>query len=150
MLTRRGLVLLVLAALASSGATARAADPQSPVGVWQTIDDHTGKSAGLVRIFEVQGRLYGNVVSVLDPAKAGAVCVKCTDDRKDKPVLGLQIIRGLAWNGSDWSGGTILDPQTGEAYRCSMHVADGGRQLVVRGFIGISLFGRSQIWNRVG
>lgn len=149
--TRRGLILLaLLPALAPWGAAAQAPDLQSPVGTWQTVDDHTGKPAGTVRIFEVQGRLYGDIVRILDPAKAGAVCVSCTDDRKDKPVMGLQIIRGLAWNGSEWSGGTILDPQTGTAYRCSMHLTDGGRKLIVRGFVGISLFGRSQTWVREG
>ncbi len=76
--------------------------------------------------------------------------MSCTDDRKDKPVQGLQIIRGMQPDGDAWTGGTILDPETGTIYRCSMHLADGGRTLVVRGYIGISLLGRSQTWIRRG
>ena len=150
--TRRGLFLLaLLPALAPALAAAQEASAlQSPVGLWQTFDDHTGQPRGLVRIFESQGRLYGDIARVLDTDKPGAVCVKCTDDRKDKLVLGLQIIRGLVPDGNEWSGGTILDPETGTAYRCSMHLTDGGRKLVLRGYIGISLFGRSQTWVRVG
>ena len=153
--TRRGLFFLVLLpalvpASALFGALAQAPARQSPVGLWQTFDDHTGQARGMVRIFESQGRLYGDIVRVLDTDKAGAVCVKCTDDRKNKVVLGLQIIRGLAPDGDGWSGGTILDPETGTTYRCSVHLADGGRKLVLRGYVGISLFGRSQTWVRVG
>ena len=158
--TRRSLFLLALLpalapsfappAFAPSAAAAEASAPQTPVGLWQTFDDHTGQARGMVRIFEAQGRLYGDVVRVLDTDKPGAVCIKCTDDRKDKPVLGMQIIRGLMPDGDGWSGGTILDPETGTAYRCSMHLTDGGRKLVLRGYVGISLFGRSQTWVRVG
>jgi uncharacterized protein (DUF2147 family) len=147
---RRALFLLALVLLSPVAAFAQAPSAPSPVGLWQTVDDHTGKARGLVRIFESQGRLYGDVVRVLDPDKAGAVCVSCTDDRKNKPVQGLQIIRGLQPDGDGWSGGTILDPETGAIYRCSIHLADGGRRLIVRGYVGISLIGRSQTWFRQG
>ncbi len=149
--TRRDLLFLfLLPAVTPALAAPSASAVQSPVGLWQTFDDHTGQPRGLVRIFENQGRLYGDVARVLDADKGGAVCVKCTDDRKDKPVLGLQIIRGLVPDGDGWSGGTILDPENGTTYRCSMHLADGGRKLILRGYVGISLFGRSQTWVRVG
>jgi uncharacterized protein (DUF2147 family) len=149
--TRRTLLgFAALLFLAPAVALAQTPSFQSPIGLWQTIDDHTGKPRGIVRIFETQGHLYGDVVRVLDPDKAGAVCLKCTDDRKGKPVQGLQIIRGLAPDGDRWSGGTILDPESGDTYRCSMHLADGGRKLVVRGYLGISLLGRSQTWLRAG
>jgi uncharacterized protein (DUF2147 family) len=146
--TRR--FLLAALAVLPAAAAAQGTNLQSPVGLWQTIDDHTGKPRGIVRVFESGGRLYGDVVQVLDPDKVGAACVKCTDDRKDKPVQGLQIIRGLAPDGDAWSGGTILDPETGSTYRCTVRVADGGRKLVVRGYLGISLLGRSQTWIRQG
>ena len=149
--TRRALLsLAALPLLAPTVTLAQAPSLQSPVGLWQTIDDHTGKPRGVVRIFEAQGHLYGDVVRILDPDKAGAVCLKCTDDRKGKPVQGLQIIRGLTPDGAQWSGGTILDPETGDTYRCSMHLADGGQKLVVRGYLGISLLGRNQTWIRAG
>jgi uncharacterized protein (DUF2147 family) len=151
--TRRTLLaLLASAPLARSAAAAnQGVEEGSPLGLWQTIDDHTGKPRGIVRIFESGGKLYGDVVQVLDPDKAGAVCLKCTDDRKGEPVQGLQIIRGLAPDGDGaWSGGTILDPETGSVYRCSLHLADEGRKLVVRGYLGISLLGRNQTWLRQG
>jgi len=148
--SRRILLHLAFLALVPVAAMAQAPALPSPVGIWQTVDDHTGKVRGIVRVFEAQGHLYGNVVRVLEPDKAGAVCLKCTDDRKDKPVEGLQVIRGLHPDGDEWTGGTILDPETGNIYRCSMHLADGGHKLVVRGYLGISLLGRSQTWIRQG
>lgn len=148
--TRRAVLALALwpaTALAQApGAVGRA----TPVGSWETIDDRTGQAKGIVRIFLYHGQLYGDITRVFDPAKAGAVCRKCTDDRRDKPVIGLQIIRGLKPHGPLWDGGTILDPKTGTIYRCSMRLIDGGRKLVVRGYLGISLFGRSQTWLRAG
>ena len=92
--------------------------------------------------------LYGDVASIADPAKARATCNLCEDDRKDKPVVGLQIIRGLRADGAEWDGGEILDPKKGKIYRCSMRMEDGGQKLLVRGYIGISLIGRTQTWVR--
>jgi uncharacterized protein (DUF2147 family) len=128
------------------------AQPQlsSPVGLWRTFDDHTGKERGLVRIWEQNGVLFGNVVSTVDPAEGKRSCEKCPGDRKDQPIIGLNIIRGLRQEGQQWSGGEILDPETGSTYRCSMRVEDGGRKLVLRGYLGISLLGRSQTWLRGG
>ena len=149
MRTRRSLLALAglpAAALAQTPAGANA----TPVGTWETIDDHSGKATGIVRIFLSQGQVYGDVERVFDPAKAGAVCQKCTDDRHGKPVIGLQVIRGLKPDGHSWDGGTILDPETGTTYRCSMRLTDDGRKLVVRGYVGISLLGRSQTWIRMG
>ena len=108
----------------------------------------TARRAGAVEIFEHDGMLYGRVARILDPAKANAVCVSCTDDRKDKPVLGLQIIRGLKPDGDEWDGGEILDPKNGKIYKAKLHLEDGGKKLLVRGFIGISIFGRTQTWLR--
>jgi uncharacterized protein (DUF2147 family) len=141
----RGVLALLL--IAPAGALAQSA---SPVGMWRTFDDRTGKERGLVRIYEANGRLYGNVEATIDPAEAKRTCTKCEDDRKDRPLIGLNIIRGLHRDGDAWDGGTILDPGTGEVYRCSIHLEDGGRRLVVRGYLGISLLGRSQTWVRAG
>jgi len=120
----------------------------SPVGVWRTFDDKTGRENGLVRIWAQNGVLYGNIAGVVDPADAKKSCDKCGDDRKGKPLIGLNILRGLHQDGNQWDGGEILDPETGRTYRCSMRVKDGGRQLVVRGYLGISLLGRSETWRR--
>ena len=141
----RRLILALL--IAAAPGLAHAAAP-SPVGTWRTFDDADGKESGTVTIFEKDGTLYGNVASIADPAKAAAVCSQCTGDRKDKPILGLQIIRGLKPDGSEWDGGEIVDPKTGTTYRCLMRLQDGGQKLVVRGYVGISLVGRSQTWVR--
>ncbi|MBV9655032.1 MAG: DUF2147 domain-containing protein [Acetobacteraceae bacterium] len=129
---------------------AKAEATGTPVGLWRTFDDHTGKERGTVRIWDDRGALYGAIVSVRDPAEASKVCLPCRDDRKDQPVIGLNIIRGLKKDGDSWSGGEILDPETGNVYRCSMRLADDGKKLVVRGYIGFALIGRSQTWLRTG
>ena len=129
---------------------AHAAGP-SPVGTWRTFDDtEGGKESGAVTIFDNGGQLYGNVSDITDPAKANATCTACTDDRKDKPVMGLQILRGMKPDGDEWDGGQILDPKNGKVYKCSMHLEDNGQKLLVRGYIGISLLGRTQTWVRKG
>ena len=126
---------------------AQAAGP-SAVGTWRTFDDADGKESGSVTIFDKGGVLYGNVTSIADPARANATCTLCTDDRKDKPIVGMQILRGLKQDGNEWDGGEILDPKNGKLYRCLMRLQDGGQKLEVRGYIGISLIGRSQTWVR--
>ena len=125
-----------------------AQDLSSPVGRWQTVDDKTGKPSGVVRIYEQNGALYGNIEKIFDPARAGLNCIACTDDRKNKPLIGLNIIRGLKRDGDAWDGGTVIDPETGSVYKSSARLDDGGRKLVLRGYLGISLLGRSQTWLR--
>ncbi len=151
--TRRRLIGLALAALLAAPALAArqagAADPASPVGTWRTIDDASGKPVALIRIFARSGLLYGVVAKGLLAHPAHTACDSCTDDRRGKPIIGMEIIRGLARDGDHWGGGTILDPDTGKIYRCRLALRDGGRRLAVRGFIGISLLGRTQLWERI-
>jgi uncharacterized protein (DUF2147 family) len=87
-------------------------------------------------------------VGIVDPVKAKGVCFACGDDRKDKPAMGLEIIRGLRRDGDAWDGGAILDPENGKVYSCSARLAGGGNKLLLRGYIGISLLGRTQTWLR--
>ncbi len=143
MTIRRRLVLGCLLLSASAHA-----DPASPVGDWRTFDDRTGRERGLVRITETKEGLAARVLATVDPAEGQHVCEKCTDDRKDSPIIGLEILRGMHRDGDGWAGGRILDPETGSIYQCEMHLEDGGRRLVVRGYVGFSLFGRSQVWVR--
>jgi len=109
-----------------------------------------GEPEGLVRIIEVAGEFRATVEKVFSPPapEADPRCVDCTGELKDKPVIGMQILRGLRWDGEQYSGGEILDPNNGKFYRCLMRVVDGGRKLEVRGYIGISLLGRTQVWLR--
>ncbi len=120
----------------------------SPVGLWRTVDDKTGQETGLVRLFEANGALYGRIEKIFDPARARLTCVKCDDDRKGKPLVGLDFLRGLRRDGDVWDGGTILDPETGSIYKSSVRLDDGGQKLIVRGYTGISMLGRSQTWTR--
>lgn len=146
---RRFWVVLPAAAALLFSLQARA-QADSPVGTWRTFSDRTGQESGQVQIFAQDGLLYGRVTGIADAAKRAATCRKCDDDRKDKPVLGLDIIRGLHQDGDRWDGGTILDPENGSVYRCILRLTEGGSRLVVRGFVGISLLGRSQTWVRAG
>ena len=136
-----------MAALLLAPAIGFAAEP-SPVGAWRTFDDLDGRESGFVVIFDRNGQLYGNITSISDRSKADAMCTRCTDDRKDKPVSGMQVIRGLQRDGDYWDGGQVIDPLTGKIYRCSTHLINDGRKLVIRGYVGIPLLGRSQTWIR--
>jgi uncharacterized protein (DUF2147 family) len=122
---------------------------ETPVGFWNTISDRDGKPTGIVEIRDVNGALSGVVRGILaDAGPEDSVCGKCTDGRKGQRVIGMEILRHMRRNGDDWSGGEILDPENGKTYRAAMHLEDGGRRLIVRGYLGISLFGRSQTWVR--
>jgi uncharacterized protein (DUF2147 family) len=127
--------------------TARAGDPNSPDGLWRTIDDKTGKPRGLIRIFEQAGKFYGRIEKGFDPSPK-LICSACKDDRKDQPMKGLVIIRGMVRHGDEYGDGDILDPDTGAIYHCSFQLEQGGTRLAVRGYVGISLFGRTQTWER--
>lgn len=147
---RTGLAAAATAALLALPLAPLAADPASPVGLWRTIDDRTGRERGLVRIWAQNGVLYGRIERTSDPADAMKTCEKCRDDRKGKPILGLDIIRGMKPDDGMWDGGEILDPENGQTYHCSMRLEAGGSKLVVRGYIGFSWLGRSQTWQRAG
>ncbi len=121
----------------------------SPTGLWRTVDDKSGEVRGAIRLFESNGILYGRIEQVIDPKAIGQVCEKCTGDRHDKPILGLDVIRGVHPDGTGyWSGGEILDPESGQTYRVTLRLADDGRKLVVRGSILGGIIGRSQTWVR--
>jgi uncharacterized protein (DUF2147 family) len=124
------------------------ADWTSPVGRWRTVDDKTGKARAIVQIYEQQNEFFGRIESTLTATPDTRVCLSCSDDRKNQPIIGLIVIRHVKYEDGEYRGGTILDPDTGAIYRCKLKLEDGGARLVVRGFIGIALFGRSQTWQR--
>ena len=119
----------------------------TPIGRWKTVDDKTGKPKAIVQIYEEKGKLYGKIEATLDP-KAKKICEECRDERKGQPIVGMVILRGLAMHGDEYSGGDILDPDNGKVYRCKVRIEEHGSRLSVRGFIGFSLLGRSQVWTR--
>jgi uncharacterized protein (DUF2147 family) len=133
-------------ALAAGGAFAQA----TPVGLWKTIDDDGKTEKSLVRITESGGVLAGRIEKIFDPAKQDAKCDKCTDERKDKPVVGMTIIRNVRQDAEDkevWTGGEILDPNNGKTYKTRLKPVEGGKHLQMRGYIGP--FYRTQTWVRV-
>ena len=140
---------LITIALAVAAGTALA--QATPVGLWKTIDDETKVEKSLVRITESGGVLSGRIEKIAEAAKQDSKCDKCTDERKDKPVLGMTIIRNAKADADKehWEGGDILDPNNGKVYKLRLKPVDGGRKLEVRGFIGVSLLGRTQTWLRV-
>ncbi|SHG18864.1 Uncharacterized conserved protein, DUF2147 family [Flavobacterium micromati] len=121
---------------------------QTVLGKWKTIDDETGKAKSIVEIYERSGKVYGKIIDILDVNKKKSLCTNCTGDDKNKPVLGLVIIKGLKKDGAEYNSGKILDPITGKEYKCFLAL-EGNEKLKVRGYIGISLFGRTQTWQRV-
>ncbi len=137
--------LLVLAA-----APAVWSQEPSPVGLWKNIDDVTGKPKALIRITEVKGELRGQIEKLYRPGgdEQNLRCEKCQGANKDQPVLGMVFMSGLRKEGNAYTGGEIVDPDDGKIYRSKITLVDGGRKLSVRGYIGVPMFGRSQIWLR--
>lgn len=139
---------IVVAALGASVFSAMA--QMTPVGLWRTIDDKDGSAKSEIRIVENNGVISGTIEKVLDPkAKPDEKCVECKDDRKDQPIVGLELIRGLKKaDGKDvWEGGTIVEPSTGKVYRMTMTPIEGGKKIEMRGYI--AFFYRTQTWIRV-
>jgi len=123
----------------------------TPAGVWKTIDDETKAEKSLVRITDAGGVFTGKVEKILSD-KPDAKCVECTDARKDQPVQGMTILRDIKPDADDkatWVGGDILDPNNGKVYKVRLKLADAGKKLEVRGYIGTPLLGRTQTWLRV-
>lgn len=143
----RSLKTMTIAALAL-GASSVFAASESPVGRWQTIDDETGKPKSIVEIKEVNGELQGSVVELINPSKPNPTCEKCEGDRKDKPIQGMTILWGVKKTGDSWGDGKILDPQKGKIYGAKLETEAGGQKLKVRGYMGVSMLGRTQEWAR--
>ena len=143
-MTRRWMILLMV--FFSSAVLAES----TPAGLWRTIDDHSGKEKSLVRIVEVNGEFRGTIEKLFrEPGEdPNPNCEKCPGDKKNKPVIGMMILTGLKKDNGLWSGGEILDPQNGKTYKCKVWLENKNRDLHVRGFIGMALLGRTQVWKR--
>ena len=133
---------------------AAAADLSSAAGLWQSVDDDTKQPNGWFLITNHDG-VYSGIIAKMflkpgdDP---NVVCDKCTDDRKDHPWLGLEIIRGMQQDAREpdkYTGGNILDPRDGKVYHATMKLTPDGQTLVVRGYLGIELLGKNQYWTRL-
>lgn len=143
-------VVSILALAYCRPGSAQSPNSSTPVGRWKTVDDVTGKINSVVRIWEVDGKLYGRIEKLInvDPNDPDPRCARCSGDLKGQRLVGLRILWDLTPDGKQWTGGEILDPDSGRIYRCSIALADAGKKLRVRGFIGFSLLGRTEYWLR--
>ncbi|MGK4567675.1 DUF2147 domain-containing protein [Flavobacterium sp. 3HN19-14] len=118
------------------------------IGKWKTIDDETGKAMAVIEIYEFKGKIYGRIQEVINPNNRKHKCDKCPGEDKGKGLIGLNVIKGLTKDGDEYNGGKILDPKSGKLYKCYITLENDDK-LKVRGYIGISLIGRTQYWHRV-
>jgi len=138
--------------LAAASLTLLAQNPATtPAGRWKTIDDATGHAKAIVVLTEQNGVLSGSIEKVLETEQPGPnpVCLKCEGELRNRPLTGLRILWEMRRTGNEWAGGQILDPKSGKTYRCIVTLTNGGKTLKVRGFIGMALLGRTQIWQRI-
>lgn len=143
---------ITLAVLATLPAMAYAAN--DPVGLWRTIDDKTGFSKSVVEIKKEDNGTYTGTIIEVNPRPGYTpkeTCFKCPAPYTDKPIVGLSILRNMKENPNkpgEFSGGTVIDPLIGKVYKSQMKINTTGNKLTVRGFIGVSIIGRSQTWIR--
>jgi len=133
---------IVLTCLLGSGIVFAA---DSPVGMWKTVDDKSGKVKSEVQLYEQGGKLFGKITALTDPTdKQGKprICSECKGADKDKPVVGLTIVKDLSLSKDRYKGGTILDPEDGKVYKAELWMEDG--KLKVRGYLGV--FYKTQTW----
>jgi uncharacterized protein (DUF2147 family) len=151
-LSRNGLhaaafAIFLLACVAATQAQQLSPALQAAVGHWQVIND-AGKPGGHVETYLVNGMLFGKVTQPRPGRLPGAVCDKCSGDLKNKPIQGLVLLRNFKPNGTDWTGGTVVDPENGKEYKGKIWT-ESPDKLNLRGFIGFSLLGRTQTWVRI-
>jgi hypothetical protein len=148
----RARTITALAFLALAGGVSPAGADLTPVGLWQSLDQETKQPNGWFLITN-HGGIYAGIIAkmFLQPGQdPNVVCSRCKDDRRNKPWLGLEIIRGMKADGDNkYDGGTILDPRDGNVYDAEMKLSPDGQTLIVRGYLGISLLGRNQYWTRL-
>jgi len=132
--------------------TGMAAQAAGIAGLWQQVDDKDGQLNSLVRIEIVAGEVQATIVKgyakpgkTLDP---DARCVACPGEFHDKPLMGLRFLWGLKGSDREWDGGQILDPAEGKIYRAKATLSEDASRLTVRGYVGVALFGRNQVWRR--
>lgn len=121
--------------------------PSSVVGTWENIDDETGVKKSEIVLYLKEGKLYGRIERLLLEEDKGKLCVNCTGKEKDQPIEGLVIVNGLTQEGEEWTDGEIMDPGNGKSYDCTLTLSDDNT-LNVRGYLGFSFLGRTQVWKR--
>jgi len=141
--------LFCMNAFAGQSATTKS---MSAVGYWQTIDDKTHHARSVIQVWKKGNAYFGKIdfIYPVDGQKKTDRCAECKGKFHNHPMLGLTIMKDFQKiRDGYYAKGTIMDPRSGKVYKCHMAVKDGGRHLLVHGYIGIPLFGRTQTWNRV-
>ena len=141
---RNALILLVFL-VGLSSAYGQAETKQAFEGVWVSVDDVSNQRKSEISLYVEGGKLYGQIARLLLEEDKAKQCAACKGDLKNKPIEGLTIIEGLEWDGTAWTGGKILDPANGKQYSCTLTL-ENDQTLKVRGYLGISLLGRTQTW----
>ena len=144
-MARITLLLMVIAAALITAVAAMAAD--SPVGQWNTVDEKTGKVRSTVDVYQQDGKIFARITGLTEPNDEQGkprTCIKCQGDDRNKPIVGLVIMKDLSASGDRYKGGTILDPEDGKVYKAEVWVEDG--ELKVRGYLGV--FYRTQTWTK--
>jgi uncharacterized protein (DUF2147 family) len=120
---------------------------QNIFGQWHSTNENTGEVDSVIEVYKKDGKAFAKVVDIKDAARKDAVCEKCEDENKNRPILGLNILTGLEKDGEEWSGGNILDPRNGKIYKCYIKLIKPNK-LKLRGYIGLALFGKTAYWER--
>jgi len=121
---------------------------QSVIGQWYSIDPDTGLNESVIEIYKKGDKVYGKIIEILKEEDKDKTCIECTGKDKDQPIEGLVIVRGLSKDGDEWNDGKILDPKNGKLYKCYITLEEENK-LKLRGYIGFSLIGRTEYWNRL-
>ncbi len=120
---------------------------QSIFGKWENRDETTNEVDSVIEVYEKNGKAYAKIIEITDESRQDAICDKCSGKRKNEPILGMNILSGLKKDGSEWSGGKILDPKNGKEYKCYIKLEEKNK-LKIRGYVGFSLLGRTAYWYR--
>jgi len=120
---------------------------QNILGKWKTIDGQSGEEKSIVEIYEKDGKVFGKIIEILNPKHRGVLCEKCEGDEKNKPVLGLELIKNMIRVGKYYKKGTIFDPEYGKKFKCRLKLTNDPDVLQVRGYVAFLY--ATQYWLRV-
>ncbi len=120
---------------------------QDVLGKWNSMDPDTGMKESVIEIYKKGDKIYGKIIEIVKEEDKDKTCIECTGKDKNQPINGLVIMRGLSKDDDEWNGGKILDPKNGKFYKCYVSL-ESHNKLKLRGYIGISIIGRTEYWYR--